>query len=215
MAAGAAADRRRPLAVARSYRRQDAKHTCRRRARRLRVFSAEGSLPASGCSAPVTCASSFSRAMRRRSASGWPSRAHRFMPASLLPSQFAALEEPGGRGDRRYPATDSRAGAAHPRKRSTWTYRRRHERRATAQQGNAGRASGPRAAQVLGRRQHAGLSRQRRCCFPTVADLEAVGARRIDGNRLRIARLADGHGPAGRDRDARGRTQRRSPSRRD
>ena len=50
--------------------------------------------------------------------------------------------------------------------------------------------------------------------FPTVADARAGGARRIRGDRLRLARPADGHRPAGHGRGDRGRASLRSPCRR-
>ena len=94
MAAGAAAHRRRPLAVARPDRGGNAKVLARGEQRVLRMLGAEG-----GLSPPP--ATRGRRAHRlpqgrcgHRSARALAARAHRYMPASLLPSQFATLEEP-------------------------------------------------------------------------------------------------------------------------
>ena len=182
-----------------------------RRARGARVLGAEAGLPRSRSRARrATCASSISRATTTRSRRGSRARQHRYMPATLLASQFATLEEPRGRDRRRRARCRSPTQVARIRDalalgatRQSDAHEPRQATKPATQAGHLGRDP----AQFLGA-VNTPVFRASTMLFPTVADLEQAARGEYDGHRLRPARPADGHRPAGRGRGDRGRARR-------
>ena len=206
-----AADRRRPLAVARSPRRRDAARSSRAAERGARVLGAAAGLSRRGSRAPATCASSICAATTTTIAQRLAARQHRYMPATLLASQFATLEEPRDAIDvdvarpstRRLPpscsacarddrprtrslaASPSRDDAQRP---STMTKRPRYRRRPRCHLGRDPR-------RYLGA-VNTPVFRASTMLFPTVADLERAARGEYPRHGVRTARPADRHRPA-------------------